>query len=63
MKIPGSVSIVTGGCSGLGKATVDLFTSLGGKVLFVDLNAELGAEFAAGNENAEFMACDVTNET
>jgi 3-hydroxyacyl-CoA dehydrogenase/3-hydroxy-2-methylbutyryl-CoA dehydrogenase len=62
MKIPGSATIITGGCGNLGRATMELFTSLGGKVLMCDLNAELGVQIAESNEHAEFFQCDVTNE-
>ncbi|MFX0115875.1 MAG: SDR family NAD(P)-dependent oxidoreductase [Candidatus Hodarchaeota archaeon] len=39
------VAIVTGGASGIGRATVELFVSLGTKVVIADINEELGPEF------------------
>ena len=38
MKLKNSVSIITGGSSGLGEATVRKFHSLGSKVCIFDLN-------------------------
>ncbi|WEG11073.1 glucose 1-dehydrogenase [Pullulanibacillus sp. KACC 23026] len=40
MKLNGQVAIVTGGASGIGEATVDLFTAEGAKVVIADLNKD-----------------------
>jgi len=40
------VAIVTGGASGLGLATVELFRNQGVNVVIADLNEELGQETA-----------------
>lgn len=36
------VSIITGGCSGMGKAGVELFTKSGSQVIIADINEEAG---------------------
>lgn len=40
------VAIVTGGASGIGRATVELFVEAGAKVVIADLNAEQGLALA-----------------
>ena len=57
MDINGSVSIVTGGSSGLGLATVKRFQSLGGKVAIFDRQQPLEAL-----SDISFHECDVTSE-
>lgn len=47
MKIKDSISIVTGGASGLGRATAETLVRNGGKVALLDLNPELGEKTAA----------------
>jgi NAD(P)-dependent dehydrogenase (short-subunit alcohol dehydrogenase family) len=46
MKLDNKVAIVTGGASGLGRATVQQFVKAGAKVAIFDLNEELGNELA-----------------
>ena len=46
MKLQGNVAIVTGGASGLGEATVRLFTEKGAQVAIFDLNEERGNALA-----------------
>lgn len=63
MKIDGKVVLVTGGASGLGGATAAAIVAAGGKVMIVDVNAELGeAHAAALGGNARFVRCDVSSE-
>lgn len=63
MKIEGKVAIVTGGASGLGRATADALIASGAKVAIWDLNEELGAQAAAElGENAMFIKINVTDE-
>jgi len=58
------VTIVTGGASGLGKATVERFIKHGSKVLICDLGSSQGAALASSlGPNAAFAAVDVTSET
>ncbi|RJR40952.1 MAG: SDR family NAD(P)-dependent oxidoreductase [Desulfobacteraceae bacterium] len=47
MQIQDSVSIVTGGASGLGRATAQSLIIRGGKVAILDLNPDLGEKAAA----------------
>lgn len=46
MDINNKVAIVTGGASGLGRATVELYASKGAKVAIFDLNEKDGTELA-----------------
>jgi NAD(P)-dependent dehydrogenase (short-subunit alcohol dehydrogenase family) len=62
------VAIITGGASGIGRASTLRFLREGARVLVADVNAqaahetlELAAAVAA-RENASFMRCDVTQE-
>jgi len=47
MEITGKTAIVTGGASGLGRATTEYFVAQGANVLVIDLNDELGAALEA----------------
>jgi NAD(P)-dependent dehydrogenase (short-subunit alcohol dehydrogenase family) len=62
MKLDSSVSaIVTGGASGLGRATAEALAAKGVKVAIFDLNAELGEALAAGIGGV-FCKVDVTSD-
>jgi len=58
------VGLVTGGASGLGKATVERFVREGAKVALVDLKASKGAEVVKeiGSDNCIFVPADITKE-
>ncbi|MBV9287651.1 MAG: SDR family NAD(P)-dependent oxidoreductase, partial [Hyphomicrobiales bacterium] len=51
MRLAGAAAIVTGGASGLGRATAEAFVSRGARVVICDLNA------AAANEAAKAIGC------
>jgi NAD(P)-dependent dehydrogenase (short-subunit alcohol dehydrogenase family) len=62
MKIEGSTFLVTGGASGLGRATVERLLTHGGRVTILDLERSAGAQVAAElGPHALFIPCDVTN--
>lgn len=63
MDLQNTVALVTGGASGLGRATTERLLAAGAQVVMVDLNAEAGQQVAAElGESAHFVTADVTNE-
>ncbi|VDN54041.1 unnamed protein product, partial [Dracunculus medinensis] len=59
----GLIALVTGGASGLGKATVEFLINRGLKVAIVDLPSSNGAEVAKiCGENCLFIPANVTSE-
>lgn len=58
MDISGKVALVTGGASGLGRATAEAILAAGGRVALVDLNEDLARQAAAelGEDAAAFAA-------
>jgi NAD(P)-dependent dehydrogenase (short-subunit alcohol dehydrogenase family) len=62
-ELAGKVVIVTGGASGIGKASVELFVSEGAKVVVADIQAEGGEMLARSlGENVAFHRTDVTRD-
>ena len=67
-RLAGKVAIVTGGASGMGRATVMRFLADGAKVMVADLNEKNGAETLAGakagghGDSIAFVRCDVARE-
>jgi len=65
MKLEGKTALVTGGASGIGKATVMELARSGAAVICLDVNAEKGAELlrdaAATNFTIEFDAVDLAD--
>src|SRR5690349_22385931 len=68
-RLEGKVAIVTGGASGMGRATVMRFLADGAKVVVADLNEANGAETVsvakANGHGASiaFVRCDVAKES
>src|SRR5690349_7544176 len=63
-RIEGKVAVVTGGCSGIGLATVRRFVEEGAKVVIGDVNAARGSEVVdeLGAEQVSFVEVDVTDK-
>lgn len=63
MDIKGKTAVVTGGASGLGKATTELYASLGANVAIFDLNDVAGNALAAElGANVAYFNVDVASE-
>lgn len=60
MRVDGAVALVTGGASGLGRATVERLAGLGARVVVVDLPRSDGKDVAA-EVGGEFAPADVTD--
>ncbi len=61
-RLEGKVAVVTGGCSGIGLATVRRFAQEGARVVIGDLADDLGAALAEEVGGA-FVHCDVADPT
>lgn len=63
MDLQDKVAVITGGASGLGRATAEMVINNGGKVAIVDLNEELAADTAqALGDNAAAFAANVADD-
>ena len=64
--LEGRVAVITGGSSGLGRASAERYAKEGAKVVIADVNVERGenaaAEMSAGGAPIEFIYVDVTSE-
>lgn len=62
-KLLDKVAIVTGGARGMGESHVHRFVEEGAKVVFTDINEEVGEQLSAElGDNALFVKHDVTDE-
>jgi NAD(P)-dependent dehydrogenase (short-subunit alcohol dehydrogenase family) len=59
-RLDGRVCVVTGGCSGIGLATVRRFASEGARVVVGDVDDERGAQVAE-EVGGRYVHCDVTD--
>jgi NAD(P)-dependent dehydrogenase (short-subunit alcohol dehydrogenase family) len=59
-RVEGKVAVVTGGCSGIGLATVQRFAAEGARVMIGDIDDANGSRIAQQLGGA-FVHCDVTN--
>jgi NAD(P)-dependent dehydrogenase (short-subunit alcohol dehydrogenase family) len=61
-ELAGKVAIVTGGGSGIGRATVERFVAEGARVVIADIDVDAGQELAAAlGDAAAFKQTDVTD--
>ena len=65
-RLEGQIAWISGGASGMGEATAQLFAEEGAKVTVVDIQAELGQkvveDITANGGEAIFLECDVARE-
>jgi 2-hydroxycyclohexanecarboxyl-CoA dehydrogenase len=63
MNFTGKTALITGGASGIGKATVMEFARCGARVICADVDAAKGADLVkeAGNLAVEFVAIDLAD--
>lgn len=62
-RLQGKVALVTGGCSGIGLATVERFVEEGACVLAADVQDEKGANLERAHPGkVAYLHCDVTDE-
>ncbi|XP_044979263.1 momilactone A synthase-like [Hordeum vulgare subsp. vulgare] len=62
-RMEGKIALITGGASGLGKATAHEFIQEGASVVLADINSQLGLQTAEElGPQAHFVHCDVVHE-
>jgi len=64
MNLDGVRAVISGGASGLGRATAERLVASGGQVALLDVQDETGRKSAASmGEAASYHRCDVTSES
>ena len=65
--LSGKIAVITGGISGLGRASALRYAQEGASVIVADINADRGAnaaqEMSAGGAEVEFIQVDVTSQS
>ena len=62
-RLSNKIAVITGGCSGIGLATVELFVAEGARVVIADIQDARGEALAARLGDAvRYQHCDVTDE-
>lgn len=63
MELQNKVAVITGGASGLGRASAQALVDAGATVVIVDMNAQAGAQAVSelGADKARFISLDVAN--
>ncbi len=60
-RLQGKIAVITGACSGIGLATLELFVAEGAQVVAADLQEDIGRELEKKfNGAVTFIPCDVT---